>query len=617
MSLLLSLQNAVLKHANQVILDQANWQIHRGQRFALIGRNGAGKSTLLQVISGFISLDKGNVQLQKGLRIAGLPQDVTSSLGKTVFEDIFFRTQQQSGLSKEIKLSDFHIHENKIELSAIHHDEPLLLMFVAQCNELCQVMQLHLKDAYNSLSGGMKRRVALVAAILANPDLIILDEPTNHLDIQAITWLENYLKAFKGAVVFVTHDRYFLKAVANHIVALEFGVLRQYNENYESYLNQRAAELAAVENENSRLKHKLAAEEHWLHRGVTARRARNQGRLNALLALRKTIAERQKNIGMPGQWNPQVIRSGRVLLTAEHLNFAYQQKTIVKDFSFILMRGDKLGIVGPNGCGKTTLARMLLGEIKPDSGSIKYTNTLSPIYFDQLQKQLDVNQTLMHNIANGAEYVEGPEGKVHVAGYLKDFLFDASQLQRPVHTLSGGERQRLMLAKCLTQQGNLMVFDEPSNDLDLESLEQLASMLVNYQGTFILISHDRALIEDVVTRLLVWEAPGVFKEILPSEWQPHVQSSVIETQVQQNSVRPSEQKQTLSYTEQKELMKLPDEIAKIESKIASLHDAIGQPDFYSQTAKDTEATLKQLKDLETKLEEVFTRWGYLEDKAKG
>lgn len=326
MSLLLSLQNAVLKHANQVILDQANWQIHRGQRFALIGRNGAGKSTLLQVISGFIPLDKGNVQLQKGLRIAGLPQDVTSSLGRTVFEDIFFRTQQQSGLSKAIKLSDFHIHKNKIELSAIHHDDPLLLMFVTQCNELCQVMQLHLNDAYNSLSGGMKRRVALVAAIFANPDLIILDEPTNHLDIQAITWLENYLKAFKGAVVFVTHDRYFLKAVANHIVALEFGVLRQYNENYESYLNQRAAELAAVENENSRLKHKLAAEEHWLHRGVTARRARNQGRLNALLALRKTIAERQKNIGIPGQWNPQVIRSGRVLLTAEHLNFAYQQK---------------------------------------------------------------------------------------------------------------------------------------------------------------------------------------------------------------------------------------------------------------------------------------------------
>lgn len=293
------------------------------------------------------------------------------------------------------------------------------------------------------------------------------------------------------------------------------------------------------------------------------------------------------------------------------------KKTIVKDFSFILMRGDKLGIVGPNGCGKTTLARMLLGEIKPDSGSIKYTNTLSPIYFDQLQKQLDVNQTLMHNIANGAEYVEGPEGKVHVAGYLKDFLFDASQLQRPVHTLSGGERQRLMLAKCLTQQGNLMVFDEPSNDLDLESLEQLASMLVNYQGTFILISHDRALIEDVVTRLLVWEAPGVFREILPSEWQPQAQPPVVTTQVQQNSVRPSEQKQTLSYTEQKELMKLPDEIAKIESKIASLHDAIGQPDFYSQAAQDTEATLKQLKDLETKLEELFTRWGYLEDKAKG
>ncbi|MBM5802019.1 MAG: ABC-F family ATP-binding cassette domain-containing protein, partial [Cyanobacteria bacterium K_DeepCast_35m_m2_023] len=520
MSLLLSLQNAELKYSNKQILSGANWQIHTGQRFALIGRNGAGKSTLMQVLAGQITLDKGTISYQKGLKTATLPQDLSKSFGQTVFEDIYYRVIAQGGLNPQIKISDFYIEDGQLKLDAMHHDDPMLLDFVNKCNQYCRVMQLKYHVEWLSMSGGMKRRSALVAALLVEPDVLFLDEPTNHLDIQAIVWLEQYLLSFKGAVIFVTHDRYFLKAVANHIMALEFELLKQYNDGYEAYLTQRDAELAAIENENNRLKNRLAAEEHWLHRGVTARRARNQGRLNALIQLRQVIAERQKNMGMPGQWNPQIIGSGRVLFTAENVKYTYPDQNIIDDFSFILMRGDKLGIVGPNGCGKTTLAKLLLGELVPHRGSIKFSNRLEPIYFDQLQKQLNGEQTLMHNIANGAEYVELPEGRVHVAGYLKNFSFMPEQLQRPVHTLSGGEKQRLMLAKCLAKQGNLMIFDEPSNDLDLDSLEQLASMMVSYTGTFILISHDRALIEDVVTRLLVWEAPGVFKEILPSEWDP-------------------------------------------------------------------------------------------------
>lgn len=614
MSLLLSLKHASLKNSNICILDDANWQIHRGQRFALIGRNGAGKSTLLQVIIGQISLDKGEVQTQKGLRIASLPQDLTQSFGATIFEDIFYRLKQQGGIAPEIKVNDFVIYPKKIELSPMLHDEPMLLSFAQRCSELCQVMQLDFGSAWSGLSGGMRRRVALVAAILAEPDLLLLDEPTNHLDIEAIIWLERFLLNFKGAVVFVTHDRYFLKAVANHIVALESGLLKQYNESYEAYLNQREAELAAVENENSRLKHKLAAEEHWLHRGVTARRARNQGRLNALLELRKTIAQRKQEMGFAGHWNPQLVRSGRVMLTAEHLHFSYANQVLLEDFSFMLMRGDKLGIVGPNGCGKTTLARLLLGELKPQSGEIKYTNTLQPIYFDQLQKQLNLQRSLMDNIADGAEYVETPQGKVHIAGYLKDFLFMPEQLQRPVHTLSGGEKQRLMLAKCLTQQGNLMVFDEPSNDLDLESLEQLAAMLVNYAGTFILISHDRALIEDVVTRLIVWEAPGRFKEILPSEWRPGEinNNDTVERPVEKAMPKSREEKSSLSYTEQKELLKLPDDIAKLEAKIEILHEKMAQEDFYQQSIDVRNQTMAHLKELEAKLETLFFRWEYLE-----
>ena len=611
MSLLLSLQHACLKHANLSILDDANWQIHQGQRFALIGRNGAGKSTLLHVIAGELNLDKGLVQIQKGLRIASLPQDLSQSFGATVFEDLIYRVQRQGGLSLDITLEHFHVTPLELRLQAAYHDEPLLLSFVQRCNELSRVMQVQYDNAWAGLSGGMKRRVALMAAILAEPDLLLLDEPTNHLDIQAIIWLERFLLNFKGAVVFVTHDRYFLKAVANHIVALEAGQLRQYNQDYEAYLNARAAELAAFENENNRLRHKLAAEEHWLHRGVTARRARNQGRLNALLELRKTVALRQQEMGFAGNWNPQLIRSGRVVLTAEHLQFSFAQKTMVEDFSFMLMRGDKLGIVGPNGCGKTTLARLLLGELQAQSGQVKYTSTLKPIYFDQLQKQLDLNQTLMANISDGAEYVQGPQGTVHIASYLKDFLFSPEHLQRPVHTLSGGERQRLMLAKCLTLQGNLMVFDEPSNDLDLESIEQLSEMLVSYPGTFILISHDRALIEDVVTRLIVWEAPGRFKEILPSEWQPQVtQPLALPPKVEVREVQA--QKSSLSYNEQKELLKLPDEIAKLENKIENLYHLMSLSDFYQQDLDVQENKLQDLKALESKLEALFLRWEYLE-----
>ena len=614
MSLLLSLQNAELKHSNKQILSGANWQIHTGQRFALIGRNGAGKSTLMQVLAGQIALDKGTVSYQKGLKMATLPQDLSSSFGHTVFEDIYHRVIAQGGLHHHIKMSDFYFEDEQLQLDSLYHDDPILLDFVNKCNQYCQTMNLNYHAQWSLMSGGMKRRCALVAALLVEPDILFLDEPTNHLDIQAIVWLEQYLLSFKGAVIFVTHDRYFLKAVANHIMALEFELLKQYNEGYDAYLTQRDAELAAIENENNRLKNRLAAEEHWLHRGVTARRARNQGRLNALIKLRQVIAERQKNIGISGQWNPQVIGSGRVLLTVENANFSYPNLKIVDDFSFILMRGDKIGIVGPNGCGKTTLAKLLLGELIPQQGNIKFSNRLEPIYFDQLQKELDGEQTLMHNIANGAEYVELPEGRVHVAGYLKNFSFMPDQLQRPVHTLSGGEKQRLMLAKCLAKQGNLMVFDEPSNDLDLESLEQLASMMVSYTGTFILISHDRAFIEDVVTRLLVWEAPGVFREILPSEWDP--KKGLSKTYNNQKEVitkpKPTENRSNLSYNEQKELKKLPDEISKIEKKISDIHTLMADVNFYQQSKSEQDDIVNLLHMLEQKLNDLFERWEELE-----
>lgn len=613
MSLLISLQNATLVHAGKTILMDASWQIQQHQRFALIGRNGAGKTTLMQVLAKKIALDAGAIHFQKGIKISTLPQDLRQAFGSTVFEDIFYRVKAQEGLPKNFTFEHLKLHQQQIQLDSTYYDDVYLMEWVNQCNELLQVMQLNPHDAWSDLSGGMKRRCALIAAILVHPDVLLLDEPTNHLDIQAILWLENYLKKRKGALVFVTHDRSFLKNVATDIIALSQGQLKRYADGYDAYLNQRAAELAEEANEVNRLKQRLLQEEHWLQRGVTARRKRNQGRLKALLDLRKDVVERQKEMGPPGHWNPQVMRSGRVLMTAEHVFHQFEDKIILKDFSFLMMRGDKIGIVGPNGCGKTTLAKILLGEIEPKHGEIKFGGTIEPIYFDQLQSHLKPEQSVMDNVADGAEYIERPNGKVHVAGYLKDFLFTPEHLQRPVSTLSGGECQRLLLARCFCQPGNFMVFDEPSNDLDLESLEQLSQVLVDYTGTFILISHDRALIEDCTTRLLVWESSGVFREILPSQWQPHVVEEPKPSEVHRSKVT-AKSHQTLTYAEQKELLKLPDDIAKIEKRIELLHEEMGSPEFYQQTAKHIADVQKKLKTDEERLEQLFERWDILEQK---
>lgn len=378
MSLYISMQEANLILADRVLLDSTNLQIHQGQRFALIGRNGAGKSSLMKILMGKLSLDSGQIQYQKGLTIAGLPQDLSRQYGVTVFEDIMGRMQDDGGLSLDYRMDDFILSDTEIALKGELHDEHHLLEMVATLNQMLQIFELNLHAPYSGLSGGMKRRCALIAALLQKSDVLCLDEPTNHLDLRAITWLEQYLLKFSGAVIFVTHDRYFLRVVSTHIIALDQGKLRLYNQGYEKYLDERAAELAEFENENERLNQKLKAEEHWLSRGVTARRKRNQGRLKALHELRNTVENRQKTISMPGKWDPQVMQSGRVLMTAEHLNFAYQNKSIVDDFSFMMMRGDKIGIVGPNGCGKTTLARMLLGEIKPSSGQVRFQVALNP-----------------------------------------------------------------------------------------------------------------------------------------------------------------------------------------------------------------------------------------------
>lgn len=611
MSLLISLNHANLLQAGQEILQDASIQIHHKQRYALIGRNGAGKSTFMRVLSKELNLDAGAIHFQKGIIISCLPQDLSISYGNTVLEDIFHRVKAQNGFHTNVQLQDFVINGQQVDLIPERYDELHLLNFINELNPLLEVMQLHPANTWQSLSGGMKRRCALVAAILVHPDVLLLDEPTNHLDIQAILWLENYLKNFNGAVVFVTHDRVFLKNVATHIVALGHGQLKLYDDGYEVYLNQRAAELAEEENESNRMQQRLQQEEHWLQRGVTARRKRNQGRLKALMDLRKQVTERQKDFGAPSQWGSQVIRAGRVLMAAEHIGFSYENKKIIEDFSFLMMRGDKIGIVGPNGCGKTTLARILLGEITPHLGKVQFGATMEPIYFDQLQTRLNLDQSVMYNVADGAEYVELAEGKVHVAGYLKDFLFMPDQLQRQVSTLSGGEKQRLMLARCLAEKGNMMVFDEPSNDLDLESLEQLANLLVQYSGTFILISHDRALIEDCVTRLIVWESPGVFREILPSSWQAQTLTEE-KKPIEKPMLKPQESQTKLNYAEQKELLKLPDDIAKVEEKIAKIHEKMAEADFYQQSPELIAKTQKECEDYENKLHMLYDRWEALE-----
>lgn len=611
---ILSLSGVTLTLAGNRILDNADWQIQPQDRVALVGRNGAGKSTLLKLLQGEIVPDSGFVHQLNGLRVAGLMQDVPVNENEVVYHFLV----KSLGVVGEVLAQFYQLsqHGDMDELARCQQrmDDLHAWDLLPRVETMATRLGINPSDKMNQLSGGMKRRVLLAAALIAAPDLLLLDEPTNHLDINAIEWLESYLKTYSGSLLVVTHDREFLAQVANRIVEIDRGKLNRHDCSYETYLDRREAMRLTENTHNDLFDKRLSEEEAWLRTGVKARRTRNEGRVRALKAMREAHQQRRAQLGKVKTLTLDVARSGNIVLEAENLKYSLNGKPLIRDLSFLLTRGDKVGIVGPNGCGKTTLVRLLLGELTPESGVVRQGTSLSVAYFDQLRRQLDESQTVMANVGDGADYVTIQGKQKHVASYLREFLFTPERFNQPVSSLSGGERNRLLLAKLFAKPVNLLVLDEPTNDLDIETLELLETMLVEYPGTLLLISHDRSFINQVVSSVLVYEGDGIFKEYLGGydaylneKKQTRVAAPVTEAR--------SKSIVKLNFNEQRELSKLPKQIESLESNIASLHSDMASPSFYQQDAKIISNSQQKLVEYEAKLAEMYARWEFLEEKS--
>ncbi|KTD66427.1 ATP-binding cassette domain-containing protein [Legionella shakespearei] len=614
---LISLNGATLIVANNHILDEADLQIQPQDRIALVGRNGAGKSTLMKLLLGEMVLDSGQMQQLSGLRIAGLTQEVPVTGEESVYHFLVKSLGEVGEILTQFNELSQQGDMDKLALCQQKMDNLNAWDLLPKIETMASRLGISINEQMGSLSGGMKRRVLLGAALLASPDLLLLDEPTNHLDIEAIEWLETYLKSFNGSVVVVTHDREFLSQVANRIVEIDRGKLYFHACDYETYLDRRETIRLSEQKQNDLFDKKLAEEEVWIRTGIKARRTRNEGRVRALKALREEYKARRNQLGSVKSLTLDVTRSGSMVIEAQGVNYAIESRRLVNNFSLLLTRGDKLGIIGPNGCGKTTLVRLLLGELQPESGSIKQGTSLNVAYFDQLRRHLVEDQTIMFNVADGADHVTINGRQKHVASYLKDFLFAQERFNQPVSSLSGGERNRLLLAKLFAKPVNFLVMDEPTNDLDIETLELLENMLMEYPGTLILISHDRAFINQVVTSVLVYEGEGRFSEFVGGydDYTQHKKQQQREIAAKAAPiVKKTNTTNKLNFNEQRELSKLPQQIEALEKKIEALHVQMAEPQFYQQDAKQIAQVTQQLEREEALLNQYFSRWEELEDK---
>ncbi len=604
---LISLQEVSLGFGGPLLLDKVNLQIENGERVGLLGRNGMGKSTLLKLVNGDISPHDGNIARQQNLKAAYLPQEVPQNLTGTVSEIV------ASGLETVTTvLDDEHQWQRQL-----------------QVQQVISRMQLDPAAKFEVLSAGLKRRVFLARGLVKQPELLLLDEPTNHLDIDAIDWLENFLKRWGGTLLFVTHDRVFLQHLTTRIIELDRGQLFDWDCNYTTFLQRKEAALAAEDAQNVLFDKKLAQEEVWIRKGIEARRTRNEGRVRALKRLREERRARRELSGKVRMEIQADKRSGKMVIEAEDVAYSFGDQTIIKNFSTVIQRGDKVGIIGPNGSGKTTLLRILIGELQPQQGSIRHGTNLEVAYFDQLRAQLDETKSVLDNVGQGRDTITINGKPRNLVGYLESFLFTRDRVHAPISALSGGERNRLLLARLFAQPANLLVMDEPTNDLDLETLEVLEDLLLEYPGTLLLVSHDRAFLNNLVTSTLILDSSGQVNEYVGGydDWQKQEQQSDknASTASKPASTTPAEDStaasapRKLSYKEQraleaqqKELAELPKTIEALEKEQHHLAEAMASPAFYQRDNADITKTVERLKELETELANAYQRWEELE-----
>jgi len=631
---LLRLDQATLHYGPLVLLDGVDFSLTKGQKIGLLGRNGAGKTTLLKVLAGDLQLDGGERWLRPGTRLAWLQQTLPEADEQTVYDVV------ASGLAETGRLlAQYHHllmdgeHPDLAALARVQHQLEARDGWQLQQRVETVISQLDLPgDARMAeLSGGWRRRVALGQALVSQPDILLLDEPTNHLDIPAICWLEEQLGSFPGALVLITHDRRFLQNVASEVAELDRGRLTQWQGSYQGFLQHREQQLLAEERARQLFDRKLAQEEVWIRQGIKARRTRNEGRVRALEEMREERRQRRERSGTADFSVEDAGRSGKIVAELTDVSHGYGGRTLIRDFSTLVRRGDRIGIVGANGAGKTTLVKILLGELNPDAGTVRHGTRLQIAYSDQLRGQLDPELDLIDNVCGGQEFIDQGGRRRHAISYLGDFLFSPDRVRMPVKALSGGEQNRAVLAQLFSQPSNLLVLDEPTNDLDIETLELLEEILLGFDGTVILVSHDRDFMDNVVTSLLVLDGKGNVSEHVGgySDWEAHggslvqAQSPAVERPVSKAAATPprnskpaskpkAPKKRKLSFREQRELDELPAAIEGLEQEIARLTALISEPDFYRGDFEAVQTTNQQLADAQGQLEAAYLRWGELE-----
>jgi len=595
---LISMQEVTVGFGGPRLMEGINLQVESGERIGLLGRNGAGKSTLLKLLSGDLEPHNGAVSRGQGIKVAYLPQEVPQ------------------GLSGSIA----HVIESGLETITAPLDESHQWQRQHQVDKILSRMELDPNAHFETLSAGMKRRVFLARGLVREPNLLLLDEPTNHLDINAIDWLESFLKRWNGTLLFVTHDRIFLQNLATRIIELDRGSLFDWNCDYPTFIKRKEEMLSAEAQQNALFDKKLAQEEVWIRKGIEARRTRNEGRVRALKRLREQRKERRELAGKVRMQIGSELKSGRIVIEAENISYTYTQTPIIKDFTTTVQRGDKIGIVGANGSGKTTLLKLLMGQLVPTNGTVEHGTNIEMAYFDQLRAQLDESKSVLDNVGQGRDVITINGKSRNLMGYLEDFLFTRERARAPISALSGGERNRLLLARLFTQPANLLILDEPTNDLDIETLEVLEDLLLEYEGTLLLVSHDRAFLNNIVTSTYVLDDGNVTEYIGGyDEWHKLILESKPALppqggQAKQASTRTETKSapRKLSYNEKRELEELPKKIETLEAEQHELNQKMESPEFYLQDGDIITQAVDRLAELNDELSRLYHRWGELD-----